>query len=117
MNYEKNKKKILIDLDGVLNQYQGEYKADYIPPVREGAKDFIKNISQKFEVKLFTTRNKILASRWIIENGLENFISDVTNIKEVAWLYVDDRCINFDGNFDNLTNNIISFEPWHKADI
>ena len=27
------KKTILIDLDGVLNEYTGNYQADYIPPI------------------------------------------------------------------------------------
>ncbi len=113
----KIKKTILIDLDGVLNYYDGKYNSDYIPPIREDAIDFIKKLSDSFEIKLFTARNLLLASKWVIENGLEQFIKDITNIKEPAWLYVDDRCINFDGNFDNLTNNIYSFEPWHKAKI
>ncbi len=117
MENKSYKKTILIDLDGVLNQYQGSYSNDYIPPVREGAKDFVKNLSRNFEIKLFTTRNKLLASKWVIENDLESFIADITNIKETAWIYVDDRCINFDGNFENLTNNIFNFKPWYKANI
>ena len=117
MENKSYKKTILIDLDGVLNQYEGSYSENFIPPVREGAKDFIKTLAQKFEIKLFTTRNKLLASKWVIENELENFITDITNIKEVAWIYVDDTCINFDGNFENLTNNIFNFKPWYKAGI
>jgi len=112
---KKNKKTILIDLDGVLNRYSGNFDKSFIPPIKDGALNFIKNLSLNYEIKLFTTRNKLLAAKWVIKNELDNFIEDITNIKEPAWIYVDDRCINFDGNFENLTDKINSFEPWHKA--
>ena len=31
----------LVDLDGVLNQYKGNYEENYIPPVKNGAKEFL----------------------------------------------------------------------------
>ena len=56
------KKKILIDLDGVLNQYGKEpFDENYIPEIKEGAEDFIKKLSEDSELYLFTTRNRILA--------------------------------------------------------
>ena len=57
----KCKKTILLDLDGVLNIYNGEYQEDYIPPIRDGAKDFIKTLHDKFKIILFTTRKKEIA--------------------------------------------------------
>lgn len=108
------KKTILIDLDGVLNEYTGGFDKDYIPPIKAGAKEFLENISSDYELKLFTTRNKILATKWLIENGIDKFFDDITNTKDLAWLYIDDRCINFDGNFDNLISSINAFKPWYK---
>lgn len=36
------KKKILIDLDGVLNEYGGKaFDENYIPKIKEGAKEYI----------------------------------------------------------------------------
>ena len=52
------KRTILIDLDGVLNTYTGEFNENYIPPIKEGAKEFVEELSKNFELKLFTTRNK-----------------------------------------------------------
>jgi len=89
----KFKKTILIDLDGVLNQYKGDFDENYIPEIKPGAKEFIEELSKEFTIKLFTTRNKILASRW---------------------LFIDDRCIRFDGNFENLHKKILNFKPWYK---
>ena len=111
---KKFKRTILIDLDGVLNNYTGDFDKDYIPPIKKGAKEFIENISKDFEIKLFTTRNKILATKWLIENDIENFFADLTNTKDLAWLYIDDRCLNFDGNYSRLKKQINNFKPWYK---
>ena len=108
------KKTILIDLDGVLNEYKGEFDKDFIPPIKLGAKEFLEKLAIEFDLKLFTTRNKMIATKWLIENDIDNLFNDITSNKELAWVYIDDRCINFDGNFDNLTNSIKSFKPWYK---
>ena len=108
------KKTILIDLDGVLNTYSGNFDKDLIPPIREGAFEFLQNLSKDYQIKLFTTRNKLLASNWIIDNKLSDYIDDVTNTKELCYLYIDDRCINFNGNYDDLTDKIINFKAWYK---
>ena len=108
------KKTILIDLDGVLNTYKGNFDKDYIPPIKEGAAKFIKNISHKFNIKIFTTRNRLLASKWVIENKLEEYIEDVTNIKDICYLLIDDRCITFNGNFDDLEDDINNFKVWYN---
>ena len=110
----KYRKTILIDLDGVLNEYTGGFDKDYIPPIKDGAKEFLENLSENFDIKIFTTRNKILATKWLINNSIDQFVADITNVKDLAWLYIDDRCINFDGNFENLSNNINNFRPWYR---
>lgn len=110
----QKKMTILIDLDGVLNTYNGNFDENYIPTIKEGALEFIKEISKKFRVVIFTTRNSLLASRWIIDNGLEKYVENVTNVKEPAYLIIDDRCINFDGNYNNLTDKINKFSVWYK---
>jgi len=108
------KKTILVDLDGVLNTYSGNFDKDSIPPIREGAFEFLQNLSKDYQIKLFTTRNKLLASKWIIDNKLSNYIDDITNTKELCYLYIDDRCINFNGNYKDLTNQIEQFKVWYK---
>ena len=107
-------KTILIDLDGVLNTYTGNFNPDLIPPLQEGAYEFLESMSQKYEIKIFTTRNKILTAKWLSENKIDDFISDITNVKELCWLYIDDRCIQFKGNFNKLKSEIEQFNPWFK---
>ena len=104
------KKTLLIDLDGVLNQYTGNFDKDHIPEIKHGAKEFLTKLSEKYVIKIFTTRNKILATKWLIENNLDNIIDDITNVKDLSYLYIDDRCINFDGDYSNLENQIQKFQ-------
>ena len=108
------KKTILLDLDGVLNTYTGNYDENFIPPIKDGAHEFVEKLSQNFDVKIFTTRNKLLASKWIIENKLDKFVSDVTDFKSPAYLTIDDRCLNFKGDFDKTFEQIENFSVWYK---
>ena len=110
-----SKKTILIDLDGVLNTYTGNFDPNFIPPIKDGAVEFLKNLSKNYEIKLFTTRNKLLASRWLIENGIDVYFQDITNTKDVCYLYVDDRCVTFDGDYNSLNDKIENFKVWHKS--
>ena len=108
------KKTILIDLDGVLNIYDGKYDENYIPPIKDGAYNFIKELSEKYKIIIFTTRNSLITSKWIVENSLDKYIENVTNVKEPAHLIIDDRCINFKGNYKELKDKIENFEVWYK---
>ncbi len=109
------KKKILLDLDGVLNTYTNNFDPHFIPPLKNGAVDFLMNLSKNYEIILFTAREKILAENWIIQNNLQKYITGVTNTKEPAWLIVDDRCVCFNGAYDKLLDDIDTFKVWHSA--
>jgi len=111
---DKFKKTILFDLDGVLNTYDGKYDKDYIPPIKDGAYKLIKELSEEFKIVIFTTRNSLIASKWIIGNKLDEYVENVTNVKEPAYLIIDDRCINFDGDYNKLKEKIEKFEVWYK---
>ena len=107
-------KTLLIDLDGVLNDYVGNYDKEFISQIKAWAKEFLSNLSKNYVIKIFTTRNSVLASKWIEENGLNEFVVGVTNIKEPCWVYIDDRCITFDGKFEDLIDKINNFKPYYK---
>jgi len=108
------KKTILIDLDGVLNIYNGNYDENYIPPIKNGAYELITQLANNYKIVIFTTRNTLIASKWIIENDLFSYVENVTNVKEPAHLIIDDRCINFNGDYKYLKHKIENFEVWYK---
>ena len=109
-----NKRTILIDLDGVLNTYTGKYDENRIPPIKDGACEFLSELSKEYRVVVFTSRNLFLVSKWIIDNNLSEYVSNITNVKEPSYLIIDDRCITFDGNYDELKKCIDNFMVWHK---
>ena len=109
------KKKILIDLDGVLNQYGKEkYDENYIPEIKDGVTSFLDKLSNEAELYLFTSRNLMLSTKWLIQNNIDKYFKDVTNIKLPSFLYVDDRTICFKGNFEETFKEIVNFKPYWK---
>lgn len=109
------KKKILIDLDGVLNEYGKEkYDENFIPEIKNGAFEFLDKLSNDAELYLFTSRNLLLASKWLIKNRLDNFFKDVTNIKLPSFLYIDDRTICFKGDYSKTLEEIRDFKVYWK---
>lgn len=106
-----SKKKILIDLDGVLNNYgKDSFDENSIPEIRAGAKNFLENLSEKYELYLFTSRNLILATKWLIANNLDKYFKDVTNIKIPSYLYIDDRTVCFKGDYKQTLEDIENFK-------
>lgn len=107
-----HKKTIAIDLDGVLNNYTG-YSED-IPTIKKGAKDFIKNLHKDYNLILFTNRKPKTATEWLIANNLDKYFQDVTNVKPIANIYLDDRAIVFNGDYDKALNEIKNFKTYWK---
>ena len=108
-------KRILIDLDGVLNEYGKEkFDENFIPEMKKGANEFLQELSKDAELYLFTTRNLMLSAKWLIENDLDKFFKDITNIKIPAFLYIDDRTIRFDRNYKITLNDIKNFNVYWK---
>jgi len=98
-----------------LNTYHGNYNPYVISPPKEGVHEFLKNLSEHFDIDIFTPRDKNLVVAWLKEHGLYKYINDVTNIKnKYSTVTLDDRAINFDGNFLTAYKKILDFEPYWK---
>lgn len=108
------KKTILLDLDGVLNEYCGEYKEFHIPPLKEGARKFLELLHNEFKIVIFSTRDSLLVKKWIKSNKLDEYIDCVTDKKLPAFVQIDDRCINFKGDYTQTIEQIKSFKPHWK---
>lgn len=112
---EKVKKRILIDLDGVLNDYGNEkYSENHIPEIKKGVKEFLKEIYENYDLYLFTSRNLLLSAKWLIENDIDRYFKDITNTKIPSFLIIDDRTVCFNGDFDDTLNKIKEFKPHWK---
>ena len=108
-------KRILIDLDEVLNEYgKNKFDEDFIPNIQIGAVDFIKELNKFAELYLFTSRNLMLATKWLIKNNIDKYFKDVTNIKIPSYLYIDDRTICFKGDYLKTLEEIRKFEVYWK---
>ena len=109
MEYNKT---IAIDLDCVLDEYI-KY-TDNIPPVRSGAREFIIKLAKDYKLILFTNRNPKQATEWLIQNNLNDYFDEVTNVKPIASIYIDDRAVNFQGDYEKTLKEIENFKVWWK---
>ena len=105
---------IAVDLDGVLNNYT-KYEENNIPEIKTGAEEFIKELHKKgYKLVLFTNRKPFNASKWLIENKLDKYFSDVTNVKPIASIYIDDRALKFNGDYNQTLTEIENFNVYWK---
>lgn len=110
------KKIALVDLDGVLNEYSGKYSEIELPKIKDGAREFLEELSKIYDIEIFTVRNKIRTVEWLQKNNIVHLIKEVTNVKNpYASVIIDDRAINFDGDFDKVLELVKEFKPYWKV--
>ena len=82
------RKTLLIDLDGVLNNY--EKYTDEIPEIKQGAKEFLEKLynSNDYELILFTTRNKLQSVKWLIKNDLDKYFKETLKFLHIYILMI-----------------------------
>jgi len=113
-----------IDLDGTICHYD-EWKGEsHFGELVDGAKRALKNLkTNDWLIIIYTTRsNKQLISNFLNKNDLPfDFVNENPNQpvnakggKPYADVYIDDRAIQFNGDWDNILKEIFSFEPWEK---
>lgn len=106
------KKTICVDFDGVLNEYDGYEEGDLGEPLT-GSKEFIKELRKKYKVVILTSRQKEQVIDWLNNNGFPSM--KVTNRKVPAVAYIDDRAIQFNGNYKKVISQLKNFKPyWAK---
>lgn len=116
-NREWHKEKIVsIDFDGVLSQYDGWKGENVTGKPIEGARSFILNlIKSGYKPVVFTARKPELVSNWLNEFGFPDI--EVTNTKYPSLVYIDDRCVKFDGDFSKLSDDLKEYDVyWRKKE-
>jgi hypothetical protein len=106
-----------VDLNGVLDTYTGWRGPKHFDPPRAGAKRFLRALrSRGFQVVIFTTRYPADVWRWLEGHGLGELVSDVTDRKPPAHVFVDDRAVCFRGDFDATLDQIDRFAAhWERC--
>jgi len=107
---------VCVDLDGVLNAYDGWRGADYFHPPRPGAREFLRRLNEcGYEVVVLTVRWAPHVEEWLSRNGMAEYVARVTNLKPPAHVYIDDRALCFQGEFETLLNQLPGFRAhWEK---
>jgi hypothetical protein len=105
-----------IDLNGVLDSYTGWQGPVHFDPPREGAREFLEALRARgFEIVVFTTRYDEDVWRWLRAYGLETLVSEVTDRKPAAHVFVDDRAVCFRGDFHTTLREIEQFSAhWER---
>jgi len=116
-------KKIAIDYDGTLNDYESGYQSATFTPDKpvKGAIEFIRSILKDTEFKLviFSARNCHEGGIDAIKGWLKKFGLTDDEINEIQfdkekhgyWLLIDDRVFCFKGIFPSI-KEIKDFKPW-----
>lgn len=85
---------LLVDFDGVIHAYShgwGDGTA-YDPPM-PGAKEALAELSERYEVVIFSTRDAGQIAAWLIQHEFPPY--EVTNHKRPATAIIDDRAVRF----------------------
>jgi hypothetical protein len=102
---------VCVDVNGVLDQYTGWKSPEHWDEPRPGAAAFLRALKTGgFTVVIFTTRHHVQVRRWLRTHGLLPFVDAITRRKPPAHVFVDDRAICFQGDFDDTLRRISDFK-------
>jgi hypothetical protein len=118
---------LCVDFDGVIHSYTSPWVDETTipdPPV-PGALQWLMEAAKVFEVMIYSSRSKTQAGRdamenWLTEQCMDADMDDEPEItfaheKPAAFLTIDDRAIQFDGDWSKLDPEALrAFKPWNK---
>lgn len=108
---DETKPVVCVDLDGVLNDFDGWKGADYFHEPRPGAAEFLRSLCEAgYSVVVFTVRWREHVEAWLARHDLARYVAEVTDKKPPAHVYVDDRAICFQGDFETTLSQIARFK-------
>lgn len=102
------KKRLAVDFDGVLHGYSkgwcgGKIYDDPVPYSREA----MHSLSKRYELVIFTARTNLGDVRaWLVDHGMLQYFAGITNTKPLAGLYIDDRGLRFEGDWEATLDRI-----------
>lgn len=101
---------VCVDLNGVLDSFRGWHGPKHWDPPTPGAEEFLRELNERgFRVVVFTTRWELDARAWLAEHGLLGYVSEITDLKPAAHVFVDDRAVCFRGDFRDTLAQVLAF--------
>lgn len=102
---------VCVDLDGVLNRYDGFRGGKFYHDPSPGADEFLRRLNELgYRVVVLTVRWKADVEEWLERHDLARHVAEVTDRKPPAHVYVDDRALCFKGDFDAILDQIRHFK-------
>lgn len=127
---------LCIDFDGVIHSYEKGWQDGAIyGEVTAGFFEWVERVRSQFKLVIYSSRSKDDAgvtamslwlhekrNAWITAGGkrdpVEPLEIEFAYEKPAAWLTIDDRCIRFDGSWNNplLEPEVMrAFKPWNAT--
>jgi selenocysteine lyase/cysteine desulfurase len=101
---------VCVDLNGVLDRYTGWQGEAHWDPPAPGAREFLRALHEHgWRIIVFTTRHYLDAQRWLSRHGLFEYVSEITDLKPAATVFVDDRAVCHRGNLAATLEQVLSF--------
>lgn len=105
---------VCLDFNGVLDMYSGWVKGgngtEY--PPRPGTQYFLERLSGQYKVVILTAIDPLDVAYWLSLHNLERYIADITNVKPPAVAYIDDRAIQFNGDYEDTLEQLQNFKVY-----
>lgn len=61
-------------------------------------------------IYIFTTRPKNKVLDWLVTYNFTQYVYDITNVKIPAVVYIDDRALYFNGNYETILKKVDNFK-------
>jgi hypothetical protein len=106
-------KTVCLDFDGVLNNYIGWKGKNYLGEPKKGIIKFLDELSKDFDkIIIHSTRDKLSVAVWLKKHRLSKYNMVIYDKKPVATVYIDDRAIKFNGDFNETLKELESFKTY-----
>ncbi len=116
------KRTLCLDFDGVIHGYQSGWKGAHIIPDMpvNGTKEAIAKLRENWKVVVYSSRSgqeggKVAMKEWLDKHGIE--VDELADHKPPAFIYVDDRGVTFNGDWDKCIHEINTFIHWQKLPV
>jgi hypothetical protein len=118
---------VAVDFDGVINSYKsgGQGPTETDEPVLSAAESLKTLYNRGYKVVIFSTRANTREGidtirEYLRKHTENNELADtieITGQKPIADMYIDDRAIPFNGDWEETLKRIEEFKPWKEKSL